>query len=75
MSDKASTLVTTEYDAAIAAIDKLDFVGYAVTDMLTDDYQDSIVSGLQVIVNDSTAEIRQYVNAARDALLEAKTEQ
>jgi|GEM_PF-4506010 len=73
MSDKVKALVTTEYDLADKALDKITFVMCAASQMM-DGYQDSVVNGLVEILGDSTDEIRRYVEAARDALLEIEEE-
>lgn len=75
MSDKAITPTATEYDKASTALDRLNFIGQAITDMMTDYYSDSVVNGLVSIIFDSTAEVRQYVDAARAALLEVEAEE
>lgn len=74
MSDKVKALVTTEYDLADKALDKITFVMCAVSQMM-DDYQDNVINGLVEVLSDSTDEIRRYMEAARDALFEIKTEQ
>lgn len=74
MSDKVKTLVTTEYDRADKALDKIEFVECAVSQMMGG-YQDNVVNGLVEVLSDSTDEIRRYVEAARAALLEIEAEQ
>lgn len=74
MSDKAKALVTTEYDRADKALDKITFVMCAVSQMMGG-YQDSVVNGLVEVLSDSTDEIRRYVETARAALLEVEVEQ
>ena len=74
MSDKVKALVTTEYDIADKALDKITFVECAVAQMMNG-YQDNVVNGLIEVLNDSTDEIRRYVEAARAALLEVEAEQ
>lgn len=74
MSDKVKALVTFEFDRADKALDKITFVMYAVSQMMGD-YQDNVVNGLVEVLSDSTDEIRRYMEAARDALLEIEAEQ
>ena len=74
MSDKVKALVTTEYDIADKALDKITFVEYAVSQMMNG-YQDNVVNGLIEVLDESTDEIRRYVEAARAALLEIEAEQ
>lgn len=74
MSDEVKALVTTEYDRADKALDKITFVECAVSQMMGG-YQDSVVNGLVEVLDESTDEIRRYVEAARAALLEIEAEQ
>lgn len=74
MSDKAKALVTTEYDLADKALDKITFVMCAVSQMMGG-YQDNVVNGLVEVLSDSTDEIRRYMDAARDVMLEVEAEQ
>lgn len=74
MSDKVKALVTTEYDLADKALDKITFVMCAVSQMMGD-YQDNVVNGLVEVLSDSTDEIRRYIEEAHSALLEVEAEQ
>lgn len=74
MSDKVKTLVTTEFDLVDKALDKITFVECAVSQMMGG-YQDNVVNGLVEVLDESTDEIRRYVEAARAALLEVEAEQ
>lgn len=74
MSDKVKTLVTTEFDRADKALDKITFVECAVSQMMGG-YQDNVVNGLVEVLDESTDEIRRYMEAVRGALLEIEAGQ
>lgn len=74
MSDKVKALVSTEYDRADKALDKITFVMCAVSQMMGD-YQDNVVNGLVEVLSDSTDELRRYMEATRTVLLQIESEQ
>lgn len=69
MADETRELVTTRWDAADKALDKLDFAMCALLGML-DSYSENVANGLVTIMMEANEELRQYIGDVRAALVD-----
>ncbi len=69
MANETKELVTTRYDAADKALDKLDFVTCALLGML-DGHSENVANGLVTIMIETNEELRQYIEDVRAVLID-----